>query len=157
MEGDVATGPIRKLSSKDPMSSRSRAWRFFRMSLRLIEDSFLHEYLYSYYENKKTPTCQEKYGRVTKKVPKGLNCYSTHHVEIGDVVSEVVLLPCHHHASSSNRATALAMLEVVTPTCRAISAIDNPNSSRPRLAIIARRVLTFLRRLPPLSSLGLIG
>src|SRR4030065_2333212 len=79
MEGDLATVPIRKLSSKDPMSSRSRAWRFFRMSLRLIEDSFLHEYLYSYYENKKTPTCQEKYGRVTKKVPKGLNCYHTHY------------------------------------------------------------------------------
>ena len=33
------------------------------------------------------------------------------------------------------------MLDVVTPTCRAISAIDNPNSSRPRLAIVARRVL----------------
>jgi len=75
---------------------------------------------------------------------------------VGDVVSEVALLPCHHHPSSSNRATALAMLEVVTPTCRAISAIDNPNSSRPRFAIIARRVLTFLRRLPSLSSLGLI-
>src|SRR4030042_5999483 len=89
MEGDLATVPIRKLSSKDPMSSRSRAWRFFRMSLRLIEDSFLHEYLYSYYENKKTPPCQEKYGRVTKKVPKVLNCYFRHGDWAGDVVSRV--------------------------------------------------------------------
>src|SRR4030042_1970773 len=73
---------------------------------------------------------------------------------IYNVVSEVALLPCHNHPSSYNRATALAMLDVVTPTCRAISAIDNPNSSRPRFAIIALRVLTFLRRLPPLISLG---
>src|SRR4030067_2947856 len=87
MEGDLATVPIRKLSSKDPMSSRSRAWRFFRMSLRLIEDSFLHEHLYSYYENKKTPTCQEKYGRVTKKVPKGLNCYGSEGRDFRDVDS----------------------------------------------------------------------
>jgi hypothetical protein len=64
--------------------------------------------------------------------------------------------PCHHHSSSSNRATALAMPDVVTPTCLAISAIDNPNSSRPHFAILARRILTFLRRLPPLSSFGLI-
>jgi hypothetical protein len=38
---------------------------------------------------------------------------------------------CHHHPFSSKRATALAMLDVVIPTCRAISAIDNPNSSMP--------------------------
>ena len=60
--------------------------------------------------------------------------------------------PCHYHPSSSNRATALAMLDVVTPTCRAISAIDNPNSSTPRFPILSRTALTFLRRLPPLSS-----
>jgi len=63
---------------------------------------------------------------------------------------------CYNHSSSSNRATALAMLDVVTPTCRAISAIDNPNSSTPRFAILARTVLTFLRRLPPLSSFALL-
>jgi hypothetical protein len=32
------------------------------------------------------------------------------------------------------------MLDVVTPTCRAISAIDNPNSFTPRFAILARTV-----------------
>ena len=37
--------------------------------------------------------------------------------------------------SSSKWATARAMIEVITPTCRAISASDNPNSSRPRFAI----------------------
>src|SRR3990172_6544735 len=44
----------------------------------------------------------------------------------GDVVAEVALcIPHHGIYCSCNRATALAMLEVVTPTCRAISAIDN--------------------------------
>ena len=54
---------------------------------------------------------------------------------------------CHRHPSSSKRPTALAMLDVVIPTCRAIPAIDNPNSSTPRFAILARTALTFLRRL----------
>ena len=40
--------------------------------------------------------------------------------------------------------------------CRAISAIDKPISSRPRLAIVARSMLTFVRRTPPLSSFMLI-
>ena len=38
------------------------------------------------------------------------------------------------------------MLDVVIPTYRAVSAIDNPNSSTPRFAILARTVLTFLWR-----------
>ncbi len=63
---------------------------------------------------------------------------------------------CCNHPSSSNRATALAMLDVVTPTFRPILAIDNPNSSTPRVAVPARAVLTLLRRQPPLSSLPLI-
>ena len=63
---------------------------------------------------------------------------------------------CRHYPSSSNRATALAMLDVVTPTCRAISAMVNPNSSKLRFAITARRTLTFRRRPPPVSSFLLI-
>ncbi len=49
-------------------------------------------------------------------------------------------------------AIALAMLEVLTPTFRAISASDKPNSSTPRFAIPARTALTFLRRFPSMSS-----
>jgi hypothetical protein len=48
------------------------------------------------------------------------------------------------------------MLDVVTPTCRAISTIDNPNSSTPHFAIVARTVLTFLRPLPHLISFALL-
>jgi hypothetical protein len=44
---------------------------------------------------------------------------------------------CFNHPSCFNRATALAMWGLVTPTCRAISVIDNPNSSTPRFAIPA--------------------
>jgi hypothetical protein len=40
------------------------------------------------------------------------------------------------------------MLDVVTPMCRAILADDKPNSSRPRMAIVARRMFNFLRIRP---------
>ena len=59
-----------------------------------------------------------------------LNCILTHRGEL---------------PSFSKRPIARAMLEVLTPTCRAISAIDNPNSSRPRFPIAARRTHTFLK------------
>jgi hypothetical protein len=52
------------------------------------------------------------------------------------------------HPLSSNLAIALATLEVLTPTCRAISAIDKPNSSTPRFAIPARIALALLRASP---------
>ena len=58
----------------------------------------------------------------------------------GALCPRFLCYPCHHCPSSSNRATALAMLDVVTPTCRAISAMDNPNSSKLRFAINARRL-----------------
>jgi hypothetical protein len=49
----------------------------------------------------------------------------------GTLCPKFPFILCHRHPFSSKRATALAMLDVVTPTCRAISAIDNPNSSMP--------------------------
>jgi hypothetical protein len=41
------------------------------------------------------------------------------------------------------------MLDVFTPKCRAISAMDSPNSSKLLLAIFARISLTVFRLLPP--------
>ena len=63
--------------------------------------------------------------------------------------------PLATHASSSLK-IALRILDVFTPTCRAISASDKPSSSRPLFAIVALSLLIFLRRPPPLSSFGLI-
>ena len=79
-----------------------------------------------------------------------------HELRAADVISGTLspALPyysCHHHPSPSNRATALAMPDVVTPTCRAISAIDNPNPSSGPFALLAGTALILLRRL---SSLG---
>ena len=58
---------------------------------------------------------------------------------------------CYNHPSSSKRATVLAMPDVVTPTCRAISAIDNPNPSPRPFGIHAGTLLILLRRLSSLS------
>jgi hypothetical protein len=76
----------------------------------------------------------------------------------GRCVPNCLYLPYHEaFPCCSIRATTRAILDLVTPTCRAISASDNPNSSKPRLAIVARRALTFFRRLPPLTSCELIS
>ena len=75
---------------------------------------------------------------------------------LGRCVLNCILTQHDAPPTSSKRTTARATLEVVTPACRAISASDIPNSFRPRFAIAARRLQTFLRRLPPLSSFGLI-
>jgi hypothetical protein len=52
-----------------------------------MQASFLLEMsIYTHlYDNKKVPTSQEYCGRVTKKVPKGLNCYQIRGTRRGDV------------------------------------------------------------------------
>ena len=41
---------------------------------------------------------------------------------LGTLCPGLSYYPCHHHPPPSNSSTALAMLDVVTPTFRAISA-----------------------------------
>ena len=61
--------PIRTIK-REAMSSLSRAWRFFRMSLRLIGASFIYEYLYSHYKPQKRPHVKKNVGAQQKDFQK---------------------------------------------------------------------------------------